>query len=280
MSFSASWLALREPVDHRARDHGLAARLSEFLSPHPHPLIMDWGCGAGSNLRALAPLLGPQQKWILVDYDAALLAAARDALMAWADDATENDEALILNAGGKTLHVTFKQADLSRDQTALLNLKPDLVTAAALFDLCSPRFIREAASAIAASGAAFFTVLTYDGQEQWQPPHEADAAVLAAFIAHQKTDKGFGVSAGPDAPHVLKEAFAAQGYQLFEASTPWMMSAPDDRALMQELAQGIANAARETGRIDEARIAGWLAARLQTSHAAIGHQDLLALPPR
>lgn len=278
MSFSASWLALREPVDHRARNQDLAHQLAQFLSVRSPQKIMDWGCGTGSNLRALAPHLGSQQEWVLVDYDPALLQAARAAISAWADHVESKADQLIVNHHGKHLHVTFKQADLSKDMSGLLASKPDLVTAAALFDLCSTPFIAQAAKAIAASGAAFFTVLTYDGRETWQPPHEADAAILDAFIAHQKTDKGFGVSAGPDAPLALKEAFTAQGYRVFEASTPWTMSAPEDRTLMQELAKGIAHAALETGRVDPARVEAWLTARLAASNASIGHQDLLALP--
>jgi SAM-dependent methyltransferase len=278
MSFSASWLALREPVDHRARAPHLASQLADYLAARPHPFLMDWGCGTGSNLRALAPVLGAEQSWTLVDYDPALLEAARATLSAWADQAEPHNDGLHLVYQGRRLHVRFTQADLAKDQEALLATKPDVVTAAALFDLCSPDFIKQAASSIAAAKAAFFTVLTYDGQEVWSPPHQADHAIFDAFIAHQKTDKGFGVSAGPEATGLLRAEFLAHGYDLFEADTPWLMSAPQDQALMQELAKGIAQAARETGRMQESQIAEWLHARMSAQAAQIGHQDLLALP--
>lgn len=278
MSFSASWLALREPADHRARDPNLAQELARYLSRHAIPKIMDLGCGSGSNLRALAPFLGAQQDWTLVDYDPLLLDAARSALKKWADKAVEEDGSLILKTSGKTLKVAFQQADLSQGLAPLLRDRPDCITASALFDLCSPNFIQQAASDIAAARAAFYTVLTYDGVEHWSPAHEADHDVLAAFIAHQKTDKGFGVSAGPDAPRILSDAFERAGYAVHETSTPWQLEAPRDSTLMAELASGIAHAAFETGRVLPERVEAWRNARKNASAASIGHRDLLALP--
>lgn len=278
MSFSSEWLALREPADHRARDLALAGRLATHLAPVAVPRIVDLGCGTGSNLRALAPLLGPKQDWTLVDYDPELLAASRDRLTRWADEARNDDGALVLTKNEKEIRVHFAQTDLSRGLAALLNSATDLVTAAALFDLCSADFIAKAAREIADSGAAFYTVLTYDGDEQWFPPHAADDAVLGAFVAHQKTDKGFGLSAGPDATQFLSDAFSAAGYAVHEASTPWLLEAPRDSALMGALSEGIANAAAETGRVDPASIDAWRTARADATRASIGHRDLLALP--
>ena len=278
MSFSASWLALREPADHRARDCALADRLALHLAQHPTARLLDLGCGSGSNLRALAPVLGQRQNWTLVDYDAALLTAARDALMAWADQAETSSDALVLMKQGREIKVRFQQADLSQGLQPLLASKPHCVTASALFDLCSTNFIAQAVHDIAQSGAAFYTVLTYDGVERWYPPHASDETVLAAFIAHQKTDKGFGISAGPDAPDALTQGFQREGYAVFEASTPWQLEAPRDGTLMAELAQGIAAAAHETGQCQPAMVQEWLTARVAATHAAIGHRDLLALP--
>jgi hypothetical protein len=40
-SFSADWLALREPADHRARDPQLAEILAHFLNPRTSIKLVD-----------------------------------------------------------------------------------------------------------------------------------------------------------------------------------------------------------------------------------------------
>jgi len=273
--FSPEWLALREPVDHRSRDTSLARALSDQLRRPDAVTVVDLGCGSGSNIRATAPLLGPRQAWTLVDYDPRLLAAARDALGTWADSATAEGDRLILSKSGATIAVDFREADLNRDLDAALGPTPDLVTASAFFDLCSSRFIDTFAAAVARRRAIFYTVLTYDGVQSWQPAHTADAAMLDAFRAHQLTDKGFGASAGWTAPKILADAFKQHGYAVSEASSPWQLGT-SDAALIADLATGFADAAAETGRIPAADLASW---RGITRHGAIvGHTDTLAVP--
>ena len=65
--FSAEWLALREPVDHRSRADELVPILCEEWQRCGWERIVDLGCGTGSNLRYLAPKLPGFQHWILVD---------------------------------------------------------------------------------------------------------------------------------------------------------------------------------------------------------------------
>ncbi|HYF53851.1 MAG TPA: methyltransferase domain-containing protein [Salinarimonas sp.] len=277
MSFSAEWLALREPADHRSRDAGLLDALAAALAGRERLRIVDLGCGAGSNLRALAPRLGPVQAWRLVDHDPALLAAARARLAAWADGAREQGDGLRLEKDGRRLDVAFVRADLAGGVAAALGEAPDLVTAAALFDLASPAWIDAVAAAVAARGAAFHTALTYDGNEAWAPPHPADAAMRAAFHAHQGRDKGFGPAAGPGATAALARAFAARGYRIATAPSPWRLGSADG-ALVAALAEGTAEAVRETGLLAEAAVADWLAARRSGASCTVGHLDLLALP--
>jgi SAM-dependent methyltransferase len=275
--FSADWLALREGADHRSRDPALAARLAAHLAPRDTVRIVDIGCGSGSNLRALAPLLGPRQSWRLVDYDPLLLAAAREASIAWADRASEVEGGLSLVKDGRTIAVAFDRRDLAADLEGVLDPAPDLLTAAAFFDLASPDFIARTARAVARSGAAFYTVLTYDGLDDWRPPHPSDEAVVAAFHAHQGGDKGFGPAAGPRATAALVGAFRAEGYHLETARSPWRLGA-GDAELIRELATGFAGAVRETGLVPEAEVSEWLAARLAGAECIVGHDDLLALP--
>ena len=273
--FSPEWLALREPVDHRSRDAALAACVAACFASADRVTVTDLGCGSGSNLRATWALLPAEQTWQLIDYDPRLLASARQRLLQWADTATESGDALALVKSGKRLHVRFRQADLTKELDAALGEAPDLVTASALFDLCSTTFIDRFAGAVAARRAAFYTVLTYNGVQTWTPPHAADTAMRDAFHAHQQTDKGFGTSAGPDAPKALAAAFKADGYKVEEGDSPWRLGAAD-HALVRDLAQGFAGAVAETARVDAATIADWR--RVDRTGSIVGHTDTLAVP--
>ncbi|MCF4124263.1 methyltransferase domain-containing protein [Methylobacterium sp. SyP6R] len=274
--FSTDWLALREPADHAARDAGLVAALARALPPQVR--AVDLGCGTGSNLRALAPHLGRAQDWVLVDHDPALLAAAKARLAAWAERAEAAGDGLVLHRGGARIAVRFRVLDLAADPAAALAEGPDLVTAAALFDLASDAWIAAVAGAVAEAGAVFYTALTYDGREEWTPPHPADAAIHAAFLAHQAGDKGFGPASGPGATGALAEAFRERGYTIGTASSPWRLG-PDEAALLHQLAEGTARAARETGQVAAADVASWSALRQRPgTGAVIGHRDLLAVP--
>ena len=273
--FAPAWLDLREGVDHRSRNRKLAGALAKHFDGWRPITVVDLGCGTGSNLRATAPLLGPEQHWTLVDNDQALLDAAAERLAAWADGADRQGRALALFKGAKRIDVEFRRADLAGDLEAALGPSVNLVTASALFDLVSAEFIARFAAAVAAARSAFYTVLTYDGDQRWTPEHETDAAMLAAFHAHQRRDKGFGPAAGPDAPDALSEAFAAAGYAVQEGDSAWRLDG-GDAALIAELAAGFADAARETGQVDAPTIAAWRTV-IRTG-AVVGHTDTLALP--
>ena len=276
--FSAEWLALREPVDHRARNATVRDAALEIFDGRDDAGIVDLGCGSGSNLRALAPYLPRIQSWRLVDHDPDLLAAARAALARWADHAeTEADGALRLERGGKTIFVDFEEADLAGDLDRVLSGRIDLVTAAAFFDLVAEPWIATFCAALVDRNVPLYTVLTYDGVEVWRPPHQADAAMLSAFHAHQATDKGFGPAAGPKAVSCLTRAFAAAGWAVQIGQSAWLMNEAD-AALIAMLAEGSARAVAETGKVPAADIASWLDARRNAGACAIGHEDLFARP--
>lgn len=275
--FSADWLALREPADHAARNRALLDALRAHCAGREPVTVVDLGCGTGSNLRATAPFLGAVQDWHLVDHDPALLVAARERLAAWAETAEPQGNGLLLSFVGRTIRVRFHEADLSAGAGGVLDCGPDLVTAAALFDLVSNAWIERFAQAVAERRAAFYTALTYNGAEAWEPPHPDDAALLSAFHAHQGGDKGFGPSAGPRATAALVGAFEACGYRVRCEDSPWRLGA-GHRDLTRELARGVAQAVRETGRVPEGTVAGWLEARLAGASCLVGHTDCLALP--
>jgi SAM-dependent methyltransferase len=280
--FSASWLALREPADHRSRNQALGEAMAKRLAGIATPRILDLGSGTGSNLRATAPLLGENQEWTLVDYDANLLEEASRALTTWADEARAIGDSLVLLKDGKNIGVSFRVADLNKDLDAVLEKKPDLVTASALFDLISAGWMREFAKKVLATGATFYTVLTYDGRDEFKPPHPFDEPVMRAFDMHQKRDKGFGPAAGPGAAKALAAAFREVGYTVETGASPWVLK-PSDAALKVELLKGIGNAVEETGFIAEVGLKTWLffrdaMAAEKGSRLITGHTDILAYP--
>ena len=254
MSFSADWLALRLNADMRARDEGLAARLSIHFMGREGVRIVDLGCGTGNNMIATAPWLPKGQHWLMVDHDPALLEA-------------------VLRP--QDLTVETRQADLSAGVEDLI-AGADLVTTSAFFDLCGADWLERFADALAGSGAALYAVLSYDGREDWAPAHPLDAEVLAAFHADQRRDKGFGPSLGPEAHGHLLGLLQSRGYRVAEAPSDWVLTPAEDAALIEALAEGSATAVRPAlGEL----VSDWHAARRGAERVLIGHKDLLALPP-
>ncbi len=276
--FSPEWLALREPADVRGRNADVANALTARMALREHVSVVDLGCGTGSNLRTTSTLLPARQSWTLVDYDANLLDAARKVLIAWADTAHEHaDGSIDLTSGSRAISVRFRQADLVEGLEAVLEPAPDLVTAAALFDLASPAFIQRAARAVARKRAVFYTVLTYNGIQHWQPRQPSDGQMTAAFNRHQMSDKGFGASAGPTAPVHLAEQFELVGYTVTEGQSPWLLASRREARLIAELVEGQAAAVTETGAVDARTIERWL--KVSRTGAEVGHVDTLAVPP-
>lgn len=277
--FAADWLTLREAADLRARNATVrAAAMAPFERRSP-VTIVDLGCGSGANLRALAMHLPAAQHWRLVDDDPMLLAAARTALTHWADRSEERAEGLVLDKSGKHIDVAFARADLAKNFVEVLAEPADLVTAAAFFDLVSRQWIDAFCRVLARHKLPLYAVLTYDGREEWSPPHPADAAMRVAFHTHQNRDKGFGPAAGPAAAAIVQTALRSENYELVSGPSPWHLGA-GDRALIAALADGAAAAVAETKLVPSADCVAWRQARVAASACMIGHVDLFAQPSR
>ena len=277
--FSAQWLALREPADHRARDVSLRDKvvhdLAHLARVRQGPInLVDLGCGSGSNLRALAPHLPATQHWTLVDYDPALLSAAKAALMRWADKIISEQETLVVLKNRKHISIDFLCEDLSSNLEAVLSRPMDLLTAAAFFDLVAESWLERFCGLLS---APLYTVLTYNGQEVWSPPQPADVAMLNAFHAHQQTDKGFGAAAGPTAAGVMETLLKARGFAVSSAQSPWKLDA-SDRTLIEQLAIGSAGAVLETKQVSVEEVSAWKQSRSLAQTCEIGHTDLYARP--
>jgi hypothetical protein len=268
--FSEDWLDFREPVDHRSRDLRLPGLLAFHMRGRP-ARILDLGAGTGSNLRALAPFLGPEQEWTLYDHDVKLLQAALRKLNAKRGAAWET------MIEDNRVQITPRQRNLAQGLSLDELQGFSLVTASALFDLYSKEAILALVDSLAELNIGFYTALTYNGAQTWEPPHPADKAMLRAFLMHQKRDKGLGPAAGPDATTFLAEAFAAKGYVVETADSPWVLDQADSQVL-QMLALGMLQAVQETGEVPRDVMAQWLA--FERTGATVGHTDLLAWPDK
>ena len=275
--FSRDWLALREPADHAARNPAIMDRCAARFAGRDDVSVTDIGCGTGTSLRAMAAVLPRRQFWRMVDHDAALLAAAREALRAWADAAVPAGDGLKLMKHDRVSEVDFIEADLARDLPAALGPAADLVTASALFDLCSRRWIDACADVLAARALPLLAVLNYDGEERWLPPPPDEAGMMAAFLQHQRGDKGFGPACGPDAAAALRDALSRHGFRVAQGASPWRLGR-QDAALIQALADGSAAAVLSAAMPPDA-VERWQQARRTAEACHVGHIDVFASPP-
>jgi hypothetical protein len=288
----ANWLALREPADTAARSAApetLAALTAAVDKAHGDgPLqVLDLAAGTGSNLRYLARRLPFAQRWLLVDHDPRLLAEVPSRLSSWG-------RALGYTVSVEGSRTIIRGDDLQCDvETRCLDLgAPDgldvfagreLVTASALLDLVSARWLRAVAGQCLANRAAAFFALSYDGVSRCTPVDPADETVLALFNQHQARDKGLGgPAAGPGAVDAAVAAFEAVGYRLRRQQSDWTLS-PAQHELQHQLIQGWADAAMETAPGASEMIQAWLAVRLAhlaagRSHVTVCHEDLAAWP--
>jgi trans-aconitate methyltransferase len=213
--FSPQWLTLREQADARARAADLAAGLAAGLAGPAEPglVVHDLGCGTGSMARWLAPRLPGPQRWVLHDRDPGLLALAARGLPAVAAD-------------GSPVTAETRAGDvaaLTADDLA----GAALVTASALLDLLTATEVERVAAVCSAVSCRALLTLTVVGQVDLSPADPLDAAVAAAFDAHQRRTASGRRLLGPDAVEVAARAFAALGADVDVRSSPWRLGAAD-----------------------------------------------------
>ena len=278
-TFDAGWLDLREPVDAAARNTVLADRFIAALPPRP--IIMDLGAGGGSLFRWLAPRIGGDQAWLLVDADAGLLEHALHITAAWGAAqgfAVRTGGGLALRTPGGIWRIGAKVADLA-DLAPLDTGAADGVVCSALLDLVSPAWITALASEVTGPVLACLNV---DGHDTMLPRHAADRAITTGFRRDQSRDKGFGPSVGRHAEAAFLAAFAEEGFAVSTAPSEWRIPAGAAQ-MLTALVDGHAAAALRWMPSSRGAIAAWRKARLRqiaTGRLAmrIGHRDLLAVP--
>jgi len=259
MSFSADWLALREPFDRQARHPGVLERAVAALSGRSAVTIVDLACGTGSTLRALGPHLPMRQTWRLFDNDLSLLARVPPAA-----------------------NVYVQPLDLVTDLEAALDGPVDLVTTSALLDLVSGDWLERLVTEVAARRLPVYASLSYDGRVELAPADPRDAAVISAVNTHHRRDKGFGPALGPMAARSVGAYFEKVGYAVEPGAADWVLR-ETDRAIQEAMLAGWAVAASESGEMPAEAVAQWLVNRraavvANRSCIRVGHLDLFAAP--
>ena len=265
MSFSAEWLALREPADRAARNGDLAGKVAAHLAGRGEVSIIDLGAGTGANVRALSPLIEARQTWRLVDRDGELLARAPG-----------------VSPLPDGVRVEAEVRDLAHDLESLDFNGVDLVCASALIDLVSGAWFDEILAKAAAAGSALYVTLSYTGDVVLDPADSLDATVIDCVNRHQRGDKGFGAALGPDCVAHMAAACARAGYRVSLAPSDWQLAASDGD-LQRELLTGWAAAAGEIAPSQAGQFDAWLEARTAqidsgALRVTVGHGDLFAWP--
>ncbi len=253
---SPAWLELREPADAAARSKHLAERLARHL-PAADPLVIhDLGGGSGAMGRWLAPRLRGPQHWVVHDRDADLL-----------------ERAVACPPASAT--VEARRTDITR-LTADDLAGASVITASALLDLLTAdelgRMLR------AGTGRPMLLALTVTGRVTLSPADPLDAAIGAAFDAHQRR----GRLLGPDAVDAAVAALRGTGAEVVVRPSPWRLGAAD-AGLTGEWLDGWVGAACEQ---EPALAAGARCYRdRRLAEAAAGelavtveHADVLVLP--
>ncbi|HRX70403.1 MAG: class I SAM-dependent methyltransferase [Gammaproteobacteria bacterium] len=264
-SFSAKWLALREPVDTASRNAELTARLLEWRERLDTLAVLDLASGTGANFRFLAPLLGGEQYWRLIDHDPALLAQG--------------------NSGSSNAFWQVERQCLNLADWESLDFQSvQLVTASALIDLVSADWLDQLAQHCRAAQAVVFIVLSYDGTIVWEPALAGDERVREWINHHQRTDKGFGPALGPWAAPEFGKMLERLDYQVELRPSPWRLE-PEQITLQATLLEGWITVVREIAPDATDWLDQWAAQRCDliesgNSRLTVGHWDLLALKSR
>jgi hypothetical protein len=303
-SFSAEWLAQREPHDEAARAVELVGLLrsrellTRSVAETPDTVaraIVDLGAGSGANLRWLLPRLGGVQTWLLVDHDPALLAAAETAIRDWASrtGAEAHAASSVRGSGvGESLgDIVVTGADFAcrvhRTRADLADLErielPEraLVTSSALLDLVSADWLDALVRRCHRASADVYFSLTYDGRAVCTPADDTDAEVLELFNKHQCGDKGFGPALGSTAGLRTVDAFVARGYRVASRTSDWHIG-PSAASFQRELLAGWLGAALEMAPQRSAALEAWHRQRvayvdLGVSTLVVGHMDMVGI---
>ena len=287
--FAADWLQRREPFDAAARDTDLARRFGAALSEEQNRprRIIDLAAGSGANFRALAPLLGGDQDWLLVDHDPLLMAAQAAEIARWSQRegwrCQDIDGGVRVDTEAAHWRVRAYRLDLATDLEQVDFAACDGVTTSAFLDLVSAAWLARLCDVLAGFGRPLLATLTVDGRRHWHPSLPVDVRIDNAFRHHQSGDKGFGPALGNLAGAYLADRLATRGYKVTTARSDWWIGA-EHREMLMHLVGEAAAVACAAEPAASAEFHAWSATRTAQIRSGllaldVGHVDLHALPP-
>ena len=285
----AQWLALREPADAAARSASLTRTIAEAIPAAEPASVLDLATGTGSNLRYLADRFPVSQRWLVVDRNLALLAQVPTRMAAWGAargyEVRTAVNGCVIRGERLECHVEARHLDLGTLDEIDIFADRHLVTASALLDLVSERWLRRLAARCHAAGSAALFAITYNGRSWCSPVEPEDDMILDLFNQHQRTDKGLaGPAAGPDAAECAARCFAEVGYLVRSEPSEWELGS-GELELQRQLIEGWAEAATAIAPDAASTIARWRIRRLEHVDAArsclvVGHLDVAAWLPK
>jgi hypothetical protein len=218
----------------------------------------------------------------MVDRDAVLLRQVVQRVSSWGTSrgyvASGNAAGFGLRGQAFDCRVETRAADLSKLADPSMFGGKNLVTASALLDLVSARWLEALTTRCREAGAVVLFALTYDGRIVCDPAEPEDLLVRDLVNRHQRTAKGFGRALGPDAPGAATRAFESAGYEIHGETSDWQLT-PAQGGLQRQLLEGWAQAAAEIDPAQKPAIDEWKARRFNhvsagVSQVTVGHFDL------
>jgi hypothetical protein len=273
---SPDLLLLKEAADRRAKNSDVSDALTGWFEGRPSLDVLDLHAGTGATLRALAPILAPDQAWTLYARTQSEEALARDHLTRWAPDARTTDDGLFIERQGQKIAVRFKRHDVVAAGGALAEPPPDLVVIDDDLMRYPRDVIRRVVATLANRRSVIHARLVYDGRLKLQPHHAADGAFTAALHRRLMRDSGHGEATGPLAANELAEQLRHSDYSVIEGPSPLHLRAAE-APLIRAVAKELAEAQRLVAKGHDRMIDTWL--ERPRSTLEISQTDLVGLPP-
>ncbi|TWU46942.1 class I SAM-dependent methyltransferase [Rubripirellula reticaptiva] len=250
------WLAIRETMDGRFRSARLAQQFLEHASKSR--LIVDLGCGTGSNRRYLCRDCVSGVPWRCIDNDDEVLETATH------------------RSAGRPIR--FEHVELATD-LLLIPIGGDVsITASAFLDITSEdwlsRFVKLAAQ------SPILIAMTASGAPVWDPADDLDVAIGLCLEEHQKSDHGFGPAAGAQAAPFLADKLISRECNVTLEKSDWRLGSQDAEVLAM-LVDSVCR--RASSKMHREQVEHWASMRQQQIRKGVlkltlPHLDLLSLP--